>query len=136
MLRSVGVVFGSLIPLRATGAACGAAEVILRWAAMSQQQIGQRGRATVLGVLVALLSGCSVFYKSTRPVPGASRNLSCLIEYRPSPTDSAKRDLLFLATASPYKLEEVYMNPVDILFHGVCSARDTEERRPFFATAA
>ncbi|MCP4205437.1 MAG: hypothetical protein GY767_00095 [Shimia sp.] len=90
-----------------------------RCAAMSHQQIKKLGRATALWALVAFLSGCSVVSKNTRPVPGASRNLSCLIEYRPSPTDSTKPDLLFLATAWPYKVEEAYMNPVDVLFHAM-----------------
>jgi hypothetical protein len=86
---------------------------------MSHRQIKKLDRLTVLGVFVAFLSGCSVFYKDTRPVPGASRNLSCLIEYRPSPTDSTKPDLLFLATAFPYKMEKAYMNPVDVFFHAM-----------------
>lgn len=97
----------------------GAGELTIRCAAMGHQRITRLGRVTVFGVLAALLSGCSVFYKNTRPVPGAGRNLSCFIEYRPSRTDSTKPDLLFLATAWPYKLEQVHMNPVDVLFHAM-----------------
>lgn len=86
---------------------------------MSRRQIEKLGRVTVLGVLIALLSGCTLFLKDTRPVPGASRNLSCVIEYRPSPTDPTQPDILFLATAWPYKLEEAYHSPVDVFFHAI-----------------
>lgn len=84
---------------------------------MSNQQIAKLSRAGAL-VGFMVMSGCSLWFEDTRPEAGSRRNLSCFIEYRPSATDSTKPDLLFFATAFPYRLEEVYMNPVETLFHG------------------
>ncbi len=88
----------------------------------------QKNSWPALGAMIAVLlavSGCSLFYESTRPVPDAARNLHCVLEYRPavggvepSDSDTPFFDVLFMATANPYRLEEVYMNPVDMLFHG------------------
>lgn len=73
----------------------------------------------VLGALALILSsGCSLFNPSLRPVPGADRNLTCAIEYRPDPTHDGP-DLLFLAAANPYKWEEGYMNPLEPLVHTI-----------------
>lgn len=73
----------------------------------------------LLGVFTLLvLGGCSLVAKSTRPVPGEERNLSCILEYRPDP-DHSGPDLLFIAAANPYKTEQVYMNPVEMLVHGI-----------------
>ncbi len=67
---------------------------------------------------VALLcTGCSLVAKSTRPVPGAQRNLYCSVEYRPGAGEGP--DLLFFASAVPYKVEEVYMSLPDVLVHQV-----------------
>lgn len=76
--------------------------------------------ATSIGFGVMLFSsGCSLFYESTKPEPDAPRNVSCFLEYRPDPSRPGEPDIIFLAVASPYRLEEVYMNPVDMVFHGL-----------------
>jgi hypothetical protein len=68
-----------------------------------------RSRYLLLGlaVLAVSSSSCSLFYESTRPVPGARHNLFCDIEYWPDPDDSDAPDILFLAAAIPYNLERV-----------------------------
>ncbi len=63
--------------------------------------------------------GCSLWYESTRPEPGAPRNLFCWLEYRPLADGGPAPDLLFVAAARPYRWEEVYMNPLDGLLHTV-----------------
>lgn len=72
-----------------------------------------------LGILTACLGGCSLFYESTQPVPGAWKNLVCHIEYWPGTDHADGPDILFLAAANPYTLDNVYMNPFDALVHGV-----------------
>jgi hypothetical protein len=71
--------------------------------------------------LVALaslaLGGCTLVSSSARPTPGAARNVSCLLEYRPDPARPDGPDVLFLAGASPYALEEAYMSLPDMLLH-------------------
>jgi len=72
-----------------------------------------------LGILTACLSGCSLFYESTQPVPGAWKNVVCHIEYWPDPDQPDGPDIQFLAAANPYTLASVYMNPFDSLVHGL-----------------
>jgi hypothetical protein len=42
----------------------------------------------------------------------------CAIEYRPDPHHDGP-DIVFVAAASPYRGEEFYMNPLEILVHGL-----------------
>jgi hypothetical protein len=69
-----------------------------------------RARTALLVVLLGTLSGCSLF---VRPVPGADRNLRCLLEYRPDPTHES--DILFTALANPYEVP--HHSPVDVFLH-------------------
>jgi hypothetical protein len=55
---------------------------------------------------------------STRPVPGAERNLGCVIEYRPDPTHDGP-DLLFSGLANPYQWETAFMNPLEEFVHWI-----------------
>lgn len=73
-----------------------------------------------LGLLLAvasLLGGCSLLFASSRPTPGAERNLFCTLEYRPDPARSGEPDLLFLAGAMPYRAEEFLLSLPDVVFH-------------------
>jgi hypothetical protein len=73
-------------------------------------------RTSLVFAAAFLLGGCTLVASSTRPVPGAERNLRCQLEYRPDPQHDGP-DLLFTAGGSPYKLEEAYMSLPDMLVH-------------------
>ncbi len=79
-------------------------------------RIGGFLRGVVLGAVWIPALGCSLFSASTRPEPGAQRNLFCDLEYRPDPGFDGP-DILFLAAAMPYKVEQVYMNPLEDFVH-------------------
>ena len=78
-----------------------------------------RHRLLGLALLAVSSSSCSLFYESTRPVPGAWKNVVCHIEYWPDSDRPNGPDIQFLAAANPYNLESVYMNPFDSLTHAL-----------------
>ncbi len=82
------------------------------------QRRGRRRLLLATATLALLTAGCSLASPSLRPTPGEHRNLFCTFEYRPDP-GFAGPDVLFMAAASPYKVEEVYMSPADVFVHGL-----------------
>ena len=75
-------------------------------------------RVPFVALAAVVFTGCTLVVPSLRPVPGAERNLTCVLEYRPDPAHDGP-DLLFAAVANPYALERAYMNPLEALVHNV-----------------
>lgn len=76
------------------------------------------GRFVAGCLVLSLCLGCSFANKASRPTPGAARNLSCALEYRPDSTHDGP-DILFTASADPWKGETFYMSLPDVLIHSV-----------------